>query len=350
MISIPYSYEKLMSNKHIKSCRTYFISILCLLLLPSIGRGEAIIADHSTIAQFESIPSSVIDQIKANHYLYYGHTSHGSQIVTGMSMLMDETPLYDFNNGEGTLTLEELTGVDLGTGSEATSAWVTYTRNHLDLPGCQTNVVIWSWCGGVSISDPVNINNYLNNMTQLENDYPQVTFVYMTGHLDGSGPDGNLYILNNQIRDYCINNGKVLFDFADIESYDPDGNYYPDASDACEWCYDWCAVNTCDMCPQDCAHSHCFNCYLKGKAFWWMLAAIDSWHADTDACGDANSDGTVNILDIVYLINFKYKNGPAPDPLISADVNSDGIINILDIIYLINNEYKGGPAPNCPET
>ena len=57
----------------------------------------------------------------------------------------------------------------------------------------------------------------------LETDYPKITFVYMTAHLDGSGADGNTNQRNEQIRAYCRANNKVLFDFADIESYDPDG-------------------------------------------------------------------------------------------------------------------------------
>ncbi len=65
-------------------------------------------------------------------------------------------------------------------------------------------------------------------------------------------------------------------------------------------------------------------------------------------CGDANNDGNMNILDIVYIINYKYKGGPEPVYFNSADVNSDGFINILDIVYLINNIYKSGPAPDCP--
>lgn len=65
-------------------------------------------------------------------------------------------------------------------------------------------------------------------------------------------------------------------------------------------------------------------------------------------CGDVNGDGGINILDIVYIINYKYKGGPAPDPLTNADIDGGGSINILDIVYLINFKYKGGPAPNCP--
>jgi len=103
----------------------------------------------------------------------------------------------------------------------------------------------------------------------------------MTGHLDGGGPEGNLYARNNQIRDYCRDNAKILFDFADIESYDPDGEYYPEESDWCYWCETWCATHDCPTgdCVDDegCAHSVCFNCYQKGRAFWWMMARLAGW-------------------------------------------------------------------------
>ncbi len=65
-------------------------------------------------------------------------------------------------------------------------------------------------------------------------------------------------------------------------------------------------------------------------------------------CGDADSNGALNILDIVYLINHKYKDGPMPEPSECGDVNSDGDLNILDIILIINSLYKGGQDPYCP--
>ncbi len=235
-----------------------------------------ILADHTVIPAFDSIPVSYIEQVKDTFRIWYLHTSHGSQIVTGMLMLYEMDSIYNYNDGPGTLYLEEHAG-DLGHNGDTT--WVTYTRQRLNQAGNDINVVMWSWCGGVSDNTEEGINIYLDAVTQLEQDYPDVTFIYMTGHLDGTGPTGNLYVRNNQIRSYCETNHKILFDFADIESYDPDGGYYPDGSDACEWCYAWCSSNPCPECD-GCAHSHCFNCFLKGKAFWWMMARMAGWNGN----------------------------------------------------------------------
>ena len=61
--------------------------------------------------------------------------------------------------------------------------------------------------------------------------------------------------------------------------------------------------------------------------------------------GDANSDGEISIGDIVYLINFLFKSGPAPNPLPAGDCNGDGNVDVGDVVYLINYLFKGGPPP-----
>ncbi len=69
----------------------------------------------------------------------------------------------------------------------------------------------------------------------------------------------------------------------------------------------------------------------------------------TFMCGDVDNSGSLNILDIVYFINFKYKGGPLPDYIESAEVNGDGALNVLDLVYWINFKYKGGPDLRCPD-
>lgn len=61
--------------------------------------------------------------------------------------------------------------------------------------------------------------------------------------------------------------------------------------------------------------------------------------------GDANGDGKLTVGDVVYIISYLLKGGPAPSPLGKADTNCDGNVNVADIIYLINYLFKGGPLP-----
>jgi len=68
----------------------------------------------------------------------------------------------------------------------------------------------------------------------------------------------------------------------------------------------------------------------------------------TYPCGDIDQNGTVDIIDILFLINYKFKGGPPPEPLSSGDINADGHVDILDIIYFIDYKFKGGPEPICP--
>ncbi len=61
--------------------------------------------------------------------------------------------------------------------------------------------------------------------------------------------------------------------------------------------------------------------------------------------GDANFDGTIDIGDPVYLVNYIFKGGPAPQPYASGDANGDGPIDIGDAVYLINYIFHSGPPP-----
>ncbi|KPL03282.1 MAG: hypothetical protein AMJ73_07520 [candidate division Zixibacteria bacterium SM1_73] len=64
-------------------------------------------------------------------------------------------------------------------------------------------------------------------------------------------------------------------------------------------------------------------------------------------CGDANGDGEINSVDVVYLISYLFRNGPAPDPLWVGDCNCDETINSSDVVCLIDYLFKGGPPPGC---
>jgi hypothetical protein len=84
-----------------------------------------------------------------------------------------------------------------------------------------------------------------------------------------------------------------------------------------------------------------------------LLFATRSWRVYTEiidyTIGDANEDDVINASDIIYLVNYAFKSGPPPQPVIeSGDVTCDGIVTASDIIALVTYIFKSGPEPVCP--
>ncbi|MDH4223009.1 MAG: SBBP repeat-containing protein [candidate division Zixibacteria bacterium] len=61
--------------------------------------------------------------------------------------------------------------------------------------------------------------------------------------------------------------------------------------------------------------------------------------------GDVNEDGYLSVLDVICLIDYLFKSGPAPEPLQSGDINCSGRVSLSDIVYLISYLLKIGPLP-----
>ena len=69
--------------------------------------------------------------------------------------------------------------------------------------------------------------------------------------------------------------------------------------------------------------------------------------------GNVNNDpqDLVNILDLTYLVNRIFRNGPVPVCPEEANLNDDPneLVNILDLVFLVNRIFRSGPAPGpCP--
>ena len=70
----------------------------------------------------------------------------------------------------------------------------------------------------------------------------------------------------------------------------------------------------------------------------WMLYVLDELTGDSQGIvGDINMDSSVNILDVVILVNFILGYQMPSDVEFSvSDFNNDNILNVLDIIQLVN--------------
>jgi hypothetical protein len=335
------------------------------------GGVQPIISNH-TSTHLSQIPKTALDQARSNLHIAYGHTSHGSQVTDGMTGLESfanapyGSTTYLWNDGiiAGQLDLDDyFVEGDLGNPDDRIT-WAARTREYLNNPAnSDVNVVMWSWCGQADTSEE-NIDLYLNIMNQLEIDYPEVTFVYMTGHLVGSGEAGNLNQRNEQIRNYVRANNKVLFDFADIESYDPDWVYYGDKlpTDGCNydynnngvtsqsgdpalptngdrnWAIDWQNSHTqgTDWYTCGAAHTQPLNANQKAYAAWWLWARLGGWDGNpvissgvTDKVGVFHPSTSLWNLD--YNGNFSwdagdkaFSMGTTGDIPVAGDWNGDG--------------------------
>lgn len=288
-----------------------------LLIINSLGfgikaygadSGSAIIVNHLS-TKLSDIPMEWINAAKSNLRIAYGHTSHGSQLITGMEVIRDRiSSEYSFNSSGsgGALELRDTpfsNAYDLG--NPDFIQWASATRSYLRANPV-INVVMWSWCGQVSWASEGDINNYLSLMTGLEKDFPNVKFIYMTGHTDGTGLNGILHLNNERIRDYCIKNNKVLYDFEDIESYNPDGVYFGDknTTDECNynyngvrgnWAQEWQNTHVEGKDWFDCspAHTQAVNGNMKGYAAWYLWARLAGWSGSSSSSATPTATATV---------------------------------------------------------
>ncbi len=85
------------------------------------------------------------------------------------------------------------------------------------------------------------------------------------------------------------------------------------------------------------------NTYFVGDGP--QFAAINMVEGPDYICGDANSDHELNVSDAVYIINFVFSGGNAPDPMESGDTNCDGEVNVSDAVWIINFVFENGFEP-----
>lgn len=353
-----------------KACLKYLIAFLFLSYFDLLAQ-QPLIIDH-TCTDLGKIPVSYIQTAKQNLRIGYGHTSHGSQLVTGLEALESLGSDFYFTKtnyvSQPGVFLNDYWGDAAGVqdlGSDGSLAWRDATIQLLNLSNNDRNVVMWSWCGGVSWTNAAGIQAYLDAMNQLEINYPNVKFVYMTGHLDGTGVNGNLNQRNEQIRNYCRTNNKILFDFADIESYDPDlqTNYMIlKANDGCfydsdgngsldmNWATNWINGHSSNQLAQlasncdECAHSEKLNCIQKGIAYWWMLARIAGWNG---VVSDNNDQQNSLPKDFSLTQNFPNPFNPFTTISYALPVNSEVLLTVYDALgnelsVLVNEEKSAG--------
>ena len=350
------------NNTSVPDCLDDDLPAVSLAGTQVVQAQQPIIIDH-TCTDLSKIPDYWLEEAQKLAF-HYAHTSHGSQIISGLTSLEGQDSKYAFDRFTAGSSPPSTLNCDAGslciydgnppeTYITPEDYWSTQTGISRTIAVVNTGLFdysMWSWCGQQSSNSEGTVQQYLDTISSFEAEYPDMRFILMTGHTDGGS--ATLTRNNDMVRQYATDNGMVLFDFADIESYDPAGNYYPNTNDSCSWCTDWCNTHPddCTNLEPDCAHSHPFNCLRKGQAFWWMMAQLAGWSGPGETQKTASITTPVHGQTVAYTVVVQNLTAPLTATVHLTDVIPTGLLYVSGTLTATSGAASDAGVPTLTWT
>ncbi|WP_437552500.1 hypothetical protein WME97_14500 [Sorangium sp. So ce367] len=237
---------------------------------------------HTNLAD---IPASCIAELKSGDFVFhYAHRSHGFQIIVGSESLEEGNATYGFESEycdvpsqTGVFRMwDGMTDTNLVEGDQywASQAGVNDLRSILRQHP-EIRYSMWAWSFEISEQTERDVQLYLDTLDALEGEFPNVTFIYMTGPADEEYNGVNRTERNQQIRDFCHEHGKILYDFEDLDSY-WNGEQHTAMVDGVEIPMEHPHFSVDGSGDPEYQYTHTTrqSCENKARAFWGMMADL----------------------------------------------------------------------------
>jgi len=276
--------------------KVLIILFLLFLSVQFIHAGEPLIIDHNASARFESIPQDFIEKAISLRMMFR-HASVGWAIESGLECLQGtkskckDYPKYKYDRRAWKFIPRGNSGwygkIDdfIAAVEDSAGYFDVMSFKYCYLDGLDETDMP---CGKYP-SNPEKVKkawDYLrDNILYLENKYPEKRFVWWTIPLTQSGQHCTDE-LNNMIRSFCMENGKILFDLADIECHDTLGNLVLGIDNTEKAFKPYCGEPKPDAVA---CHPGDLGALVISKAIWVMMARIAGWDPVSDVVESENN-------------------------------------------------------------
>lgn len=196
--------------------------------LPEEKKHEAIVIGHTQCGAAQTFPPAIAEKLRQVKW-FFAHASVGSNMLDGLADLhasdKERFPL-EFITTDRDPPVATRSGV-IYEHNRGNPGWKAKFDRFEDAirRGWRSPAIHIAMNKLCYIDQGASFKYYLHSMTNLEAEFPDTVLVYATIPLT-TATDGDNFLrnaFNDRLREWARQNGRVLFDIADIEAHELDG-------------------------------------------------------------------------------------------------------------------------------